>query len=200
MNKNGLPAPPAPELPPNIYVIPDGEQAVLLPKMAPLTGALADASYSFIAAAYSTNDSNPFSVRIARGYQNIAAPITIGDFLGVPRPTDPAPDQTASARRVVFAPEGPADGEPTFNLLLFRNQFGDDLARVFLRGNLDSFDIPDFTGQGFPAWPVDEDVSWTIYRITVEGGSFDAFTYRHLSALYWSAYTADAWWVRFPAP
>ena len=198
MNKNGLSAPPEPEVLPNIYEFEPGEESILLTKMAPLTGSFADVSYSFIAGAYAPGGRNPFSVRIEHGYNDISAPIEIDKFLGMPRPIDPAPGNYASDRAVEFAAEGPSDGDGTFNIHLFSSQFGEPLGRMFVNGELFRTGIPDFTPAGFPPFPVGQPVAWTFYRIRVPGVTFDQFTYQHLSALYWSAYAADAYYVFFP--
>ncbi len=198
MNKNGLPTAPAPEEPPNIYRVPDGQESILLSKMAPLTGNLGDASYSFMVGAYSPGGSNPYSVRIARGYRDVSSPVVVDDFLAMPRPVDPAPDGISTGRHYTFSLEGDTTGTSTFNLHMFRSLDGTDLARVFTRGDILTVDLPDFSAEGLPSMPANEDISWTFYRITVPGGSFDNFTYRWLSSISWSAYAADASLVRFP--
>jgi len=200
MNKNGLNPPPNPEPWPNIYFFEDDSQSILLPSMSPFAGAAADASYSFIIGAYSESSGNPFSVRIARGYDDVSLPVTVGDFLPMPRPADPMPNSTASSSAVRLELEPPSTGEATFNLHIFVSSNGVSLMRIFSRGDMLENEIPDLTSVGLPAFPSgpDQPVSWTFYRIAVPGTTFDQFTYRQLSALYWSAYAADAYWVFFP--
>ncbi|MCP4446345.1 MAG: hypothetical protein GY811_13520, partial [Myxococcales bacterium] len=77
MNAHGVPAGQPPARRPGTFVFEEGAQSILLPSMAPLTGSLADASYSFIVGAYSDSGSSPFSVRIERTVTNVHTPITI---------------------------------------------------------------------------------------------------------------------------
>ena len=198
MNENGLPIPPAPERRPNIYPFLPGSQSILLPAMAPLIGRLSDGSYGFIAGAYTGDGNAPYSVRIARGFDDISAPLTIGDFLPTPRPKDPRPDGTASRDHLELSMEGDVTGEPTFFVHLLSNGNGDQLYRILARGDVRDIDIPDLTAEGIPPLPGGEDISWTFWELQVPGASFDEFTYRQLSALYWSAYAADSYWVQFP--
>lgn len=198
MPKNGLPTPPEPEERPNNYRFGDGETSIVLGGLAPLSGNLADASYGFIVGAYTELDTNPFSVRVARGISDVALPVTIGDFLGTPRPSDPAPDGIASGMAMDFYSEGAPTGTPSFHLHMLVNGNGDQLLRVFSRGDIFRTKIPDLTYGGLPPFPTGEDINWTMWRITVAGATFDQFTFRHLSSLYWDAYTADAIWAQFP--
>lgn len=199
LNKHGLPFPPAPEPYPNVYRFDDGADSITLSAMAPLTGAIADTSYSFLVGAYTEpNDSAPFSIRIARGITDIGYPVEVGAFMAVPRPTDPGPGGLATGRSVTLTPEPPADGEPTYNLHLFRGTGGEQYLRIFARGDILTLDIPDLSVAALPSLPSYQDISWTAYSIDLTGATFDQFTYRHLSALYFDAYAADAWWVQFP--
>jgi len=198
MNTHGLPTPAPPALRPGTFRFDDGDQSILLPAMAPLTGALADASYSFIVGAYSESGNSPYSVRIERGVTGISTPITIGDFLGTPRPLDPAPNQVASGLALEIENEAPATGAPTFHLHMFSDDAGNQLLRMFTRGTVLRAPLPNLLGKGVPVFPTDTDVSWTFYSIQIPDLSFDDFTYRQLRADYWSAYAADSYFVRFP--
>ena len=200
MSGHGLPVLPAPALRPGTYRFDDGSRSILLSGMAPLTGNLADASYSFIAGAYSAAGAAPFSIRIERGLVNISTPITIGDFIGTPRPIDPAPDTMASAFSHLLENEAPATGSPTFHLHLLVNEEGDSLLRTFARGSALRAPIPDFRGKSVPVFPSEEKVFWTFFDYRILGQTFDDFNYRHLRRDYWSAYAADSYWVQFPQP
>jgi hypothetical protein len=200
MNAHGVPAKPAPALRPGTFRFEDGQQSTLLSSMAPLTGNLADASYTFIAGAYSQSGTSPFSVRIARGITNVSTPITIGDFVGTPRPIDPVPDGVATAHELELENEAPAEAEPTFHMHLLTDDTGTQLLRMFARGSELRAPIPNFAGKVAPLFPTLQDVSWTFYSIKIPELSFDDFTYRHLRADYWSAYAADSYFVQFPAP
>jgi len=198
MNAHGVPAQLPPALRPGTFLFEEGDQSILLPAMAPLTGNLADASYSFIVGAYSAAGNAPFSVRIERGVTNVHTPVTIGDFLGTPRPIDPAPNSVATALALELENEAPADGAPTFHMHTFSDDEGTQLLRMFARGTSLRVPLPNLVGKGVPVFPNDRDVSWTFYSIQVPDLSFDDFNYRHLRASYWSAYAADSYFVRFP--
>jgi hypothetical protein len=201
MNGHGLPAKPPPALRPGTYRFEEGSESILLPAMAPLTGALADASYSFIAGAYSPDGNAPLSVRIERGVGDIHLPIEIGDWIGTPRPTDPVPDGIASDFAFEIAPEAPADGAATFHMHQFQDALGTQLLRVFARGSELRVPVPDLSGiADTETFPSDVDVNWIFYSIRVHGATFDQFNYRHLRATYWDAYAVDSAWVRFPQP
>lgn len=198
MNKSFLPTPPSPESPANIYDFEPETQSILMPGFAPLSGPLADASYSFLVGAYTDSGANPFSVRVVRGIDDVAFPVEITDFIGVPRPTDPAPGELASNRSMRFYGELPAQQEPTFNLHTLTDSDGDRLARIITRGDLYETPIYDLSDFGFAPFPAEKDVTWQMWRLKIAGSTFDQFTYRQLSSLYWDAYTADAWWAQFP--
>ncbi|MCB9561376.1 MAG: IPT/TIG domain-containing protein [Kofleriaceae bacterium] len=182
--------------PPGQFNIPRGETSILLANAPPRFGAIGDASYAFVVNAW-TGGADPFSARIVRGVGALGA-LTIGDFLGTPRPLDPAPDATASARHVVFAAEGP-QREPTFHLHMLSGSDGRPLWRGVTCGALRDVELPDLTSWGVPDWPpAGEQTVWTVYAIAVEHGSYDDFTYRWMGANYWDAYAADANYAYFP--
>jgi hypothetical protein len=201
MNKNGLPTPAEPELPPNLYTFPPGETSVVLTGMAPLSGALVDASYTVIAGAYAQGGFNPFSVRIEKGIAEIDYPVAIGDFLGMPRPADPGPPVgwLASALALHLDIEGPSMGEGTFNVHLLATEAGAPLFRIFTRGDIFDLDLPRLDDLGFPAIPAHENIAWTFYRLRIPGSTFDEFDYGQLNITRWSAYAADAYYVLFPS-
>jgi hypothetical protein len=198
MNKHGMVVPPEPEPRPNWYAFPPGAESLLLPAMAPLTGDAADGSYGFLVGAYSPDRSYPYSIRVASGFRDPASPIAIDDFLGTPRPVDPAPGGVASAQAVQLEAEPPAAGEVTFNAHIFTAADGTPLLRIYSRGDRLSSVLPDLTGAGFPPFPSYQDVSWTFWRLAVPDTSFDQWNYRYLSALYWRAYAMDSYVVQFP--
>lgn len=203
MGGHGLPPLAPPALRPGTYRFDEGSESIVLPSMAPLTGPLADASYSFIAGAYSANGGTPYSVRIERGIDEVNLPIAIGDFLGTPRAVDPAPDGVASELAVELELETPPSLRPTFFMHNFVDGEGGMLMRMFSRGDLARVPIPNLAGKAMgeeplTLMPLGQDVSWTFYGIKLPDLSFDDFNYRQLSIQYWSAYAADAEWVQFP--
>jgi len=199
LNKNGLPTPPAPEQRPNLYTFADGETSITLGGMPPLAGKIVDASYTVVAGAYADSGFSPYSVRIARGIQDIAHPVPIGDFIGMTRPVDPLPDSLGSRLGVTIAHEGPSVGEVTFDVHLLSPAGGPPLYRVFARGDELALELPDMERFGLAPTPRSKDVAWTFYSLRILGGaSFDDFHYGMLSNGYWSAYSVDAHIVQFP--
>lgn len=200
MNKNGMLTPPPPEDRPNHYRFAPGEDSILLGGMSPLVGPVSDSTYGFIVGAYTETDTNPYSSRVVRGFDDMSAPLTVGDFIGNPRQLDPVPDGGPGSRvGLTYEMEAPSTGQPTFNLHLLTDGDGVQVARIITRGNVRDVDIPDLTAFGQPPFPTEQDISWTLWSIRIAGGaSFDEFTYRQLSSLYWEAYAVDANWVQFP--
>ncbi len=183
------------EPPPGTTILPAGALDALLTDAPPRFGALGDASYTFQVGAF-TNGTDPFSVRIVRGVGQLGA-LDVGDFLGTPRPTDPAPDATASGRGVHFVPEGP-QREPTFHLHLLSGADGRPLWRGVTCGGAYDVAFPDLSALGAPAWPPSaEQLVWTLYSIEATG-DYATWNYRWLGANYWQAYAADANYVFFP--
>lgn len=188
-------------LPGSRATLPTGATSGVLTGMAPLAGPISDGSYTIFAGAYAPYGSNPFSVRVVRGVDDLSAPIVVDGFLGVPRPVDPPNYGVASSMHLQFLAEGATTGTATFSMHRLQSATdGAPLWRIFARG--DQLDIPlyDLVTSGalppIPATP--EYVYWTIYEITVPGLDFDDFNYRHLNANYWSAYAADVFVVQFP--
>lgn len=199
MNKNGLPRPPYPEEEPNVYAFADGADSIVLSGIAPLSGKVNDASYTVIVGAYTGDGGLPYSARAVRGIQNIAAPVVVDDFLGVPRATDPMPMGEAVPYRLGFTPEGPPVAEASFNVHLVRHfATGAQLYRVFTRGDLHAIELPRLDHLGFPEIPGGEQLGWTFYRLAVPGATFDQFNYGMLSITRWSAYAVEATQVHFP--
>ncbi len=128
----------------------------------------------------------------------MSTPIVIDDFIGTPRALDPAPDGVASSMALHYQSDAPAQGEATFHLHLLTSTEGEQLARVFTRGDVWDVELPDLTFAGLPPIPTDVDISWTMWSIRLTGTTFDQFTYRQLSSLYWEAYAADSSWIQFP--
>jgi hypothetical protein len=199
MNKNGLPIPPAPEERPNRYTFAEDETSITLGGMAPLAGKIVDASYGMIVGAYADSGFNPYSVRSERGIKEIEYPVTMGDFIGMPRPVDPLPESLASRLGITIEHEGPSTGEVTFDVHLLSAAGGPPLYRVFARGDELDLDLPDMARFGLMPTPRNKDVAWTFYSLRIVGGaSFDDFNYRMLSINSWSAYAVDAYFVQFP--
>jgi hypothetical protein len=184
-------------LPDAAATFPPGETEHLLPRLAPLQTSIADASYLIYAGAYSFFETAPYSVRVVRGVRDLSVPVEVDEFLGTPRATDPAPNGTATAPHLVFAPEG-GTGQSTFNIHMLSASDGTPLWRIYTRGSELTVPLWDLeTAAGLPAFPTDP-VVWVMYEITVPGLTFDQWTYRHLNSNFWSAYAVDVQIVTIP--
>lgn len=182
--------------PPGQVDLPPGVTDALIEHAPPRFGTIGNASYTFQVGAFTTGNS-PYSIRIERGIPNLGA-VEIGDFVGVPRPLDPAPDGVATDRHVVFENEN--ESHPaTFHLHSLITPTGLPVWRAITCGPLHDVDLPDLTPGGFPAWlPSGQELIWTMYSIDAVGNDYSQFTYRWLGATYWTGYAADAVYVTFP--
>jgi hypothetical protein len=75
---------------------------------------------------------------------------------------------------------------------------GTPLFRAYTRGTV--FEVPLYdleTAAALPPLPTDP-LLWLVYEVTVPGLTFDQFSYRHLSANFWSAYAVDLQTVMVP--
>lgn len=182
--------------PPGTLNLPPGATDALIDHAPPRFGTIGNASYTFQVGAF-TNGLNPYTVRIERGVPNLGA-LSIGDFVGVPRAQDPAPDGTASERHIVF--ENEHETHPaTFHLHSLITETGEPVWRGITCGGLHDYDLPDLTTAGFPDWlHAGQRLIWTMYSIDAVGNDYDQFTYRWLGATYWTGYAADAIYATFP--
>lgn len=194
--RHGLPLV-AGEPPPGQLAFPTGEDQLLVSDAPPRFGTIGNASYTVQVGAY-TSGASPFSVRIERGIPALGA-ITIGDFLGVPRPVDPPADGTASARRVEFAPDT-LDREPTYHMHLLSTQLGVPIWRGVTCGSRHAIELPDLSSAGYAWPPTGEPLVWTIWSVDVVGDDYSQWNYRWLGASYWTGYAADAVYATFPTP
>ena len=173
---------------------------ILMTGMAPLVRELADASYTIVAGAYTVDTSVPYSVRLGRGIRDLSRPVTMDAFLGVPRAIDPLPGQTASAPRIVIAPEAGPTGAPVVFYHRITTTEGLPLWRILASSRVLSFDLPDLAAAaGLPPLPAGDKV-WNVLSIAIPGVSFDQFTYGYLNSNGWSAYAGDTYVVQFPPP
>ncbi len=181
---------------PGEYILPLGDEEVLIDHAPPRYGPLASSSYSMIVSA-DTGGVSPYSIRIVRGLSALGA-VEVGDFLGTPHAVDPPRDGVATGRRVVVAPDG-SQRAPTFHYHSLTTFDGTPVWRGVTCGDLWDVELTDLSAAGFDWPPTDQQLVWTFYSVDVSGGaSYDDFTYRWLSATYWDAYAADAVYVSFP--
>jgi hypothetical protein len=143
------------------------------------------------------NGGSPYSVRIVRGIHDGSAPISVGDFLGVPRAVDPPPSGIASDRRVVFTAEGDTTGTPTFHLHMMSDAQGVPVWRGVTCGSIYDIALPDLSSIGVTWPPPASTLSWTMWSITGPSQYTD-FTYRWLGQSYWRAYASATYGVEFP--
>src|SRR5262249_17532045 len=87
---------------PTAHAVFSDKPEVMLTSMAPIGGAVSDASYSFVIGTYTARTFSPYSVRIVRNMRDVSAPVVIDDFLGVPRATDPPNAETSSTHHLVL--------------------------------------------------------------------------------------------------
>jgi hypothetical protein len=181
---------------PGEYVLPLGDEEVLVEHAPPRFGPLAGTSYTMIASA-DTNGVSPYSIRIVRGLDALGA-VEIGDFLGTPHAVDPPRDGVASGRRVVFAPDG-SQRTPTFHYHSITALDGTPIWRGITCGGLWDVELTDLSSIGVDWPPTGQELVWTFYSLDVAGDRpYREFTYRWLGANYWDAYAADVVLVSFP--
>jgi hypothetical protein len=186
-------------LPKNLVVLPDGDEALTVGGLPPLVRGVGDATYTVLASA-TTAGALPASVRIVRGVDDLAVPLFIGGFLGVPRPDDPAPGQTASFMHLSWSSEGGA-GNATFSYhrVIVPGFISIPEWRLYARGGRRDLPLVDLTTLGgVPPVPPGEEMRWTLYDIALPTGTFDDFTYRQVNINLWSAYAVTQAVVEFP--
>ena len=183
---------------PGESVFPPGDDAITLTDVPALARSVADGSYAMHVGAYSQSGGSPYSVRIVRGILDGSAPISVGDFLGVPRATDPPPSGLGSGRRVAFTPEGNTTGTPTFHLHMMSDAAGLPVWRG-VTCDLNALELPDLSSIGVSWPPTSQTLSWTIWSIKAPS-AYTNFTYRWLGQSYWRAYASASYAVQFPTP
>jgi hypothetical protein len=169
------------------------------PSWMPRSGALADATLTVTADAYSFADVNgdgvedlvyPFSVRYLRGVTNWAADVTVGDWIGVPHPSVPDYSGTVVDNHMEWT-NGPGDfdftnlfinrGGPYWDLILPASQTTVDLAPIPAES------IPDVSDAQVDVWH---------YRVE-PGFVFDRWAYSDMYRNAPEAFAANAWLVYF---
>ncbi len=175
----------------------NGQKSAIMTGLAPIGGAISDASYTIVAGSYTARKSSPYSVRILRGVRDLGKPVTIDGFVGVPRFTSPAPGGGSTDHRLVITPYGGGVAPTFYDHRLRRLDNGHPVWRVISRGNVTDVPLYDLSLLGLPPPTTHEDLFWTTYGVTVQGGNFDTFNYGHTNANTWSAYSYDSATVAF---
>lgn len=194
---HGLGPPPGGDWP-GTYTLPDDATGVTIEGAPSLTRAIGDGSYSFLALA-STYGGAPMSGKIVRGVKDVSQPITIGGFVGVPRPVDPPVEGTATRRHAVFAPEHETLA-PTFHLHYLSDELGNPVWRGVSCGAETDIALPDLSVIGRVWPPPDTRLYWSVWSIASATNDFNQYTYRWNGSSYWRAYANDGGWVKWPAP
>ncbi len=152
----------------------------------PLSGALADGTYTLVVEAYNYG-TYPYS-RLRMTDLTPGGTVDASGFLGIPEAVDPAAGSVPSAGRLIWQESGRV---PSIHLLLIRTYpEGDPFWRIYLPGTQTQLSLPDLTGAddppGYPAGPM----LWHIYSAIIPGLNFDEFSYRYMSQRYWRASAA----------
>ncbi len=178
-------------------VFPVGVTTSTIVDLPALARAVGDGSYAMQVGAYGPFGSAPFSVRMVKGLHDTGAPITVGDFVGVPRAVDPAPNGIASGRRVRFIPDGDVTGQATFHIHMLYDQQGNPVWRGITCDTMTSVELPDLSIVNHDYPPHNQPMTWVAWSIDAFGQYRD-FNYRWLGIAYWNAYASNSFTVRFP--
>jgi hypothetical protein len=168
----------------------------ILTGMAPIAGAISDASYTFVAGAYTSVKLAPYSVRIVRGVRDLSTPVVIDGFLGVPRAVDPPADGTSTMHHLVLRADGGTTA-PTFYYHRVQTTEGIPVFRVLARGDRLEVPLYDLTALGLPPL-TNKPLFWSVTAVTIPGETFDTFSYDKLNANLWAAYASDSYGIAFP--
>ena len=163
-----------------------------------LARGVADGSYGLQVGAYNQFGGAPFSVRMLSGLHDNSAPITVGDFVGVPQAIDPFPSGgPASGRHLQFQNEGDVTGRPTFHIHMLYNAVGDPLYRGITCESMRDVPLPDLSSVGHLYPQSGQSTIWVAWSIAATGQYRD-FNYRWLGIAYWRAYASNSFTVQFP--
>ncbi|HTJ40993.1 MAG TPA: IPT/TIG domain-containing protein [Kofleriaceae bacterium] len=182
---------------PGTFTLAPDQTSITLENAPSLIRAIGDGSYSFLAL-ISTYGGAPMSGRIWRGVKDTSQPIEISGFVGIPRPTDPAPEGTASRRHAVFTPEHETLA-PTFHLHYVSDDQGQPVWRGVSCGAETDVTLPDLSTIGRVWPPPDTRLFWSVWSIASQTDDFNQYTYRWNSSSYWRAYANDYAWVKWPS-
>ncbi|HVV82757.1 MAG TPA: IPT/TIG domain-containing protein [Kofleriaceae bacterium] len=178
-------------------VFPPGVTDSTIVDLESLTRSVADGSYALQVGAYGPFGSAPFSVRLLHGLHDTSTPVTVGDFVGVPRATDPADGGIGSRIGISFRPDGDTTGTPTFHIHMIYDQLGNPVWRGITCGTMHDVDLPDLTSIG-RTYPRLQPLIWVAWSIQATSDAYREFTYRWLGIAYWRAYASNTFFVQFP--
>jgi len=176
----------------------DASQPVLMEHLPQLDGDLAGGQFTAMVEAH-TNGQYPYSKVYLTGLQTSDGTELVDTWLGIPQAVDPLPGGVPSTHRMIWSEDG---AEPTFHVVMIKTfPDGDPYWRVYLAGAVRQFVLPDLYGlgpglEGYPGGPM----FWHVISVSVEGMSFDDFSYRYLNNKYWSATSGNGFPFSFPEP
>lgn len=180
-------------------VFPVGATGRTIIDLPALARGVADGSYGLQVGAYNQFGGAPFSVRLLSGLHDTGVPISVGDFVGVPRAIDPPETgMPGSGRRIRFVNEGDVTGVPTFHIHMVYNSVGDPLWRGITCESMRTVEMPDLSSVGHFYPPSFQPTFWVAWSIATTGGDYRQFTYRWLSIASWRAYASNSFTVQFP--
>jgi hypothetical protein len=166
-----------------------GRVTFRIPWMAPFEGALEDASYTFMAGAWTGRDeAQPYSMVVSGAHRSIHTPIQVGPFNCVPEFVDPVFGGAVDGDRTI---EWGCDGQEPQFFYMEMWQGMTPAWSLFASGSTRRFtmpDIPTITGGD----PIAGDTSWSLFAITVPGATYDTTTYRHLRTTAWERVAFDS--------
>lgn len=174
----------------------DVTEPVLIDKLPELNRGLAGGQYTALLEAHN-NGQYPYSKVYLTALNTGTIPHLVNTWHGVPVAVDPEPGGVPSSNRLVWSADGV---EPSFHIVNVKTHpDGDSYWKVYLAGNVTQFVLPDLFGlgpglDGYPAGPM----FWHIISVSVEGMSFDDFSYRYLNDKYWSATAGNGFLFSFP--
>jgi hypothetical protein len=176
----------------------DTSEPVRIEGLPELDRGLAGGQYSALIEAH-TNGQYPYSKVYLTALQTGPSPRLVDRWHGIPEAVDPPPGGTPTTSRMTWSASGI---EPTFHVVSVKSfPEGDSYWKVYLAGNVNQFVLPDLFGlgpglDGHPAGPM----MWHVISVSVEGMSFDDFSYRYLNDRYWSGTAGNSWQFNFPEP
>lgn len=155
-----------------------------------LEGALRDGRYRIEAGWFTGDfDAQPYTVVVERGVTAVDETILMGNFLGIPQASAPAPGEMIPSDRV-FRWE--ADGEdPSFHVVLIIGADGNSWWRYICAGNVREAPVPDLSsiptlGDLPPGF-----MTWGVFAVTIPDYDFNEFRYADLNDIYWTRWSAD---------
>jgi hypothetical protein len=155
-----------------------------------LYGALSDGRYSIEAGWYTRDfEDVPWTERDVHGVVDVAGPVVVDGFLGIPVAAAPVYGAHLPEDRIIrWTADGP---EPDYHQVLIFGGDGNPAWRHFTPGNVREAPIPDLS-----TIPEISDISpgvitWAVFAVKIPGFVYDEFSYTYLYDAYWSHSSLD---------